>query len=53
MITSFKTYIQSILIWKIFEKDIKLSRKNTIVWYDTYDKYGWSCDHQCGDTKDK
>ena len=37
----------------IFEKDIKLARKNGIVKYNLDDEYNLSCDHYCGDTKDR
>ena len=42
-----------ILILWIFGKDIKLSINNNTIYYDSYDEYGWPCDHQRGDTKDR
>ena len=37
----------------IFEKYIKLSKKNSTIWSDSYDEYGWFYGHWCRDTKDK
>ena len=38
MITSLKTCGLNIIIHGIFKKDIKFSRKNNIIWFDSYDE---------------
>ena len=53
MITSLETYILNISVRGIFEREIKLSKKNNTIWLDSYDEYDWSCSHWCGDTKDR
>ena len=53
MISCFQTYVIKILIHVIFEKDIKLFRNNIIIRSESFDEYGWSYSHRCGDTKDR
>ena len=53
LIAGLSTYVLNIPILGIFEKDIELSWKNSTIWSDSYDEYGWSCGHRCWDTKDR